>query len=69
MPIEVMLLLALHVGVIALLLIVFQVLLFGAAEKFSNLLRRHSARGIRLQIEGRGRILRQRERTSREQEN
>jgi Sec-independent protein translocase protein TatA len=53
MTVEFVLFLALDVGVIALLLLVLNVLLFGAAEKFPNLLRRHGAGSIRLQFDGR----------------
>ena len=53
MTIEFARFLALDVGVIALLLVVFNVLLFGTAQKFPNLLRRDGAGSIGLQIDGR----------------
>src|ERR1700686_3369430 len=51
--IEYVLFSTLDVGVIALLFFVLNVLLFGAAQKFPNLLRRHGAGSIGLQIDGR----------------
>jgi Sec-independent protein translocase protein TatA len=48
MTIEFVRFLALDVGVIALLLVVLNVLLFGTTQKFPNLLRRHGAGSIGL---------------------
>jgi hypothetical protein len=42
---------AFDIGVGTLLLVVFQVFFFSPAEKFANLLRRHGAGGIGLQID------------------